>query len=251
MTAFVAFAAHPFKRVVAMMKDLLTDVNLRFEDHTVSIVGVDPEKVTITSLAIESENPVAIKPVQIGVYLGSLYKFIRSVGKDDEMSLTVENDHLTVKIHGIERYSEFTFKGLTLDHEIIRPPLVDEEQALALMNTLTFQKALRELGHDTNKVSIHFDETGTISLSGGDDSGCGKVMLHPCTQGLTWAVSPRETFCDAYFIKYLDKFARGAVSKTLLLTFKKDHPLVMTYFVASIEARISFFVAPIPHEMDR
>lgn len=246
MVALARFAAHPFKRVIAIMKDLLTDVHLRFEGHTVSIVGVDPEKVTITSLCIECEKPVSEIPVRIGIYLGNLYKFIRSVNKDDDISMTVDNNTIVVEIFGKERYSEYRIQGLELPDQIVEPPPIYEEQALALVNTLTFQKAIREVCHDSTKILINFDETGIITLSSGDTtSGFGKVLIHPCTQGTTWAIPPRKEFNGMYFIKYLDKFARGSASKTMLLTFKDDHLLVLTYFVAAIEAKISFFVAPI------
>ena len=83
--------AQPFKAVLNVLKDLLTDVNIRFEQGEVRITGVDPEKIAVVQADIVTveEYICTGDNVYVGVNIPYLYKAFRGVGRDDTFEMRI------------------------------------------------------------------------------------------------------------------------------------------------------------------
>ena len=238
------------KTLLDALKELLTEVNLRFDDAGFKIISLDPGKIGMIHCSVSNlEKYFCGKPPFFaGVYVSYFYKILRSVNtshhlecfireKDPKvMELVVSNgDKRTQTIHRL--------KLLDLDVEEINIPVVDFEYVIS-MPSAEFQKYVKELSHVSNLITIR-GSGKLIQLICNGDLGETCIEISPTPSGLNWLHkdSVKETFEGTYFLKYLERFSRGQVDSTVEIYFKQDYPLIMRYEMTIGSLR--FCVAPI------
>jgi proliferating cell nuclear antigen len=238
------------KTLMDVLKDLLTEVNLRFDDKGIKIISLDPGRMGMVHASIcHLESYFCSKtPFYAGIFVGYLYKILRSVntshhlecrvreGDPKIMELVVSNgDKRTQTVHRL--------KLLDLDVEEINIPNVDFEFVIS-MPSAEFQKYIKELSHISNLVTIR-GSGKLIQFICNGDLGETCIEISPTPSGLNWIHkdSVKETFEGTYFLKYLERFSRGQVDSTVEVYFKQDYPLIMRYEMTIGSLR--FCVAPI------
>lgn len=231
-------------------KDLLTEVNLRFDETGIKIISLDPARIGMVHCSITRLESYycSQSPFYCGIYIGYLYRILRSVNtshhleckiKESDpklMELIVSNaDKRTQTIHRL--------KLLDLDKEEISIPVVDFECVISMPSS-EFQRNIKELSHVSNLLTIR-GSGKLIQFICQGDLGETCIEISPTPSGLNWLHkdSVKETFEGTYFLKYLEKFSRGVVDSTVEIYFKQNYPLVMRYEMTIGSLR--FCVAPI------
>jgi proliferating cell nuclear antigen len=242
-----------FKTLMDSLKDLLTEVNLRFDEQGFKIISLDPGKIGMIHCSVCNLEKYFCEasPFYAGVYVAYLYKILRSVNTSHHlecrikhadpkvMELVVTNaDKRTQTIHRL--------KLLDLDIEEINIPQVDFECVIS-MPSAEFQKYIKELSHVSNRITIR-GSGRLIQFICSGDLGETCIEVSPTPGGLNWLHkdSVNETFEGTYFLKYLERFSRGQVDSTVEIYFKQDYPLIMRYEMTIGSLR--FCVAPINAE---
>lgn len=243
------------KTLMDVLKDLLTEVNLRFDDAGIKIVSLDPGRMGMVHVSIcHLENYFCARsPFYAGIYVGYLYKILRSVNTSHHLECRVREDEpkimeLVVSNGDKRTQTVHRLKLLDLDVEEINIPNVDFEYVIS-MPSAEFQKNIKELSHISNLVTIR-GSGKLIQFICNGDLGETCIEISPTPSGLNWLHKDavKETFEGTYFLKYLERFSRGQVDSTVEIYFKQDYPLIMRYEMTIGSLR--FCVAPIKKEKE-
>lgn len=238
------------KTLFDVLKDLISESNLRFDETGIKIISLDPARIGMVHVSIcNLESYYCAKsPFYCGIYIAYLYKILRSVNTSHHlecriresdpklMELIVSNaDKRTQTIHRL--------KLLDLDTEEINIPVVDFECVISMPSS-EFQKYIKELSHVSNLITVR-GSGKLIQFICNGDLGETCIEISPTPSGLNWLHKDgvKETFEGTYFLKYLEKFSRGVVDSTVEVYFKQDYPLIMRYEMTIGSLR--FCVAPI------
>jgi len=197
-----------FKVLLDVLKDLLTEVNLRFDDTGFKIVSLDPGKIGMVHVSVchLEKYECNSNPFYAGIYVAYMYKILRSVNTSHHlearirkrdpktMELVVSNsDKRTQTIHRL--------KLLNLDVEDISIPVVDFECVIS-MPSVEFQKYIKELSHVSNLITIR-GSGRLIQFICNGDMGETCIEVSPTPSGLNWKHKDTigETFEGTYFLK--------------------------------------------------
>lgn len=241
------------KLLFDVLKDLLTEVNLCFDETGIKIISLDPGKIGMINASICNLEKYVCKtpPFYAGVYVAYLYKILRSVNTSHHLECRIRKDspklmELVITNGDKRTQTVHRLKLLDLDIEEIKIPAVDFEYVIS-MPSAEFQKYVKELGHVSNLITIRASGKLIQFICNGD-LGETCVEISPTPSGLNWLHkdSGKETFEGTYFLKYLERFSRGQVDSTVEIYFKQDYPLIMRYEMTIGSLR--FCVAPINKE---
>ena len=178
----------PFKVLFEVLKDMITETNIEFrsmpkkkpledadsDDETpdkkkkkeekdcMRITAIDPTKTVLVHLKLDGCNFskfICKQPkLNIGVSLGCFYKLIKSMGKNDILTLSVDHDkknYLNIKIDSPDekKDSEFNLKLLDIDETKTAIPDITFD-AIITMDSQEFNKLCREMNNIADYVEI-------------------------------------------------------------------------------------------------
>ena len=227
--------AQPFKRILGVLKDILTDVNILFKPSEVYIGGVDPEKLVATELSLyHLEEYSCVEPdVRIGVYLSYLHKMLRGVGPSHVIEMTIERSTphvLGILVTDVEKNTRSFTAIKSMDIALERVNIPDVEfDSIVSVPTAEFQKALRETGLVSKRVCLGYTGENRIQLVASGPLGVANVSLGPTDGGLTWFKKTVDSSHGLYFAKFIEKFVKPDVSESIDISFKKGFPLMFQY----------------------
>lgn len=240
-------AALPFKQVIGFLKELVTDVNIRFLYDYIQITALDPERISILDVQLTNFNQyVCDEETSIGVYIPYLYKLLRHVGKGHEIELAVTDpSELKVVLTDQDKKTETTISihSNSISNESVSVPRYNYND-VAVLPTADLQRAIREISHVDKRVAVSV-ANDILSLHSAGNQGSATIAIGPSSSGLLWISRQNTTdFNRTYFVKYIEKFLKGRVSNNVTLGFNCDLPLYVAYEVAEF-GYISMAVAAI------
>jgi proliferating cell nuclear antigen len=242
-----------FKTLFDVLKDLLTETCLRFDEQGFKIISLDPAKIGMIHCSVSNLEKYfcAKSPFYCGIYVSYLYKILRSVNTSHHLECRIRKNNPKVMELVVSNAYKRTqtihrLKLLDLDVEEINIPIVDFECVIS-MPSAEFQRYIKELSHVSNLITIR-GSGKLIQFICNGDLGETCIEVSPTPSGLNWLHkdSVKETFEGTYFLKYLERFSRGQVDSTVEIYFKQDYPLIMRYEMTIGSLR--FCVAPINKE---
>jgi proliferating cell nuclear antigen len=241
--------AMQFKTLFDVLKDLLTEVNIRFDSEGFKIVSLDPGKIGMIYLSVYNLDCYYCPEVTYaGIYVNYVYKIIRTVttGHYLEWRITKQNPRVLEMVlshHDRRIFTTHRLNTLSLDIEEITIPSVEFDCVVTIPSS-DMQRYIKDLGHVANIVTIRSDRNKVNFVCSGD-LGETCIEIAPTPSGLNWIHRREEniSFEGAYFIKYLERFSRGQVDAKVELFFRQDYPLIMKYQMTI--GALRFCVAPI------
>lgn len=231
------------KAIVALMKELVTEVTVTFERNRLEIIGFDAERISIMEAVTVDENcPVLETPIRVTVLIQDLYKSIRTTEKNDIVLLTTEGDAqnpiLVSRILSAkqDRQSWYKLASHSGGPDVLMFPY--SPSFFITVDTLSFQKALREVGHSHDRVMLRYnpEKTSLVIDSLYNSIGGGRASI-PATTEFT------EAHADLYFSKHLQKFLRIAASPQVQVQFQSQHPAIFSYHRDNFSLRLA--ISPI------
>lgn len=226
------------------MKELVTEVTFTFAGNSLEITGFDAERVSIVCLKTVSENAAFVEvPIQVSVYIQDIYRFIRTVEKQDELIFTVEGEIplLTSRIlsHREDRQSWYKYPLLKTETAKVVFPVAETYEQCVRIPTAPFQKAVREIGHSHLRMVLQLDpKAGVILSSTSGEEGGGKVTIKALVN---------TAYRGTFFTRYLHKFLRVAASNTICIQTKPEFPLTLRYDLENHQ--ISIAISPIQTDL--
>ncbi|QKF94029.1 proliferating cell nuclear antigen [Fadolivirus algeromassiliense] len=295
----------PFKILFEVLKDMLTETNIEIraatkknkadddeyqddedldeletetegkkkkeERNCMKINAIDHTKSVLINLKLDGNNFSTFdckkSKLLLGVNLGCFYKLIKSMGKNDILSLSVENEsknYLKIKVDSPDekKDSEFNLKLLDLDEVKMAIPEITFD-AVITMDSQEFNKLCREMNNIADYVEIkclndkiiftckgdYADRKTTYRTSAGKDEDENENILvsinHASTQ--KGSTSP-QIVQGIYELKNLVLFSKCAsLCNDIEIYMRNDFPLVIKYTVATL-GRILLCLTPIKED---
>ena len=222
------------------LKEVLTDVNIHFDDSGIKIMCMDGSKITIVHLKLEAdkfEQYYCKTATQIGVNMLSLFKLLKSIGNNDTLTLYIEKTdthNLGILIENKDRNlkNDIKLKLLDLDDAILEIPSVEFDSVIT-MPCVDFQKYCRDLSSISDLVKIS-SEGSIFSMEANGDFAHQTINIGETSNGLV--ISKKETPVSGVFpLKYLNLFCKSSsLCSNIELYIKESFPLIMVYSVANI-----------------
>ena len=249
------------KTLVEALKELLTDVVLEADETGLRVIAMNKACAVLVHLRLDADRFEFFrcdKPLNLGVNIINLHKLIKTVGKDDTLTLYVEGDesYLGIKIESTEKNSKTVYKLNLLDMEntkiSVSPMQFDD---MIVLGSSEFQKLCRDMHNIADVVEIKV-VNGEVMFSCKGDFSCQETVLgNGCLQKVD-APEPGEEqhqppppdgtdITQGMFnLDYLVMFTRCTnLSPTVQLYLKNDFPLFVRYTVSNL-GEIKLVCAP-------
>lgn len=241
-----------FRSLFDALKDIVHDVNLRFDSTGIKLVTMDNAKCALVHLKLDAdafEEYECEGMHDIGVNVANVFKLIRAAGSHDSISLSYDKEsphELEISIQNFSRNSTTTFalKLIELDCDEIEIQDVDFDTVVTIPSVY-FQRICRDMSDISNFMRIR-NEDGTITFECTGDFASQKTVIGRSddrkdddskdTSGTEIATNVEGSSYDGeYSLKYLTAFCKSSnLCQSVELYLRENYPLVMRYGVASL-----------------
>lgn len=234
--------ANAFKSIFEVLKDVLNDVNIIFNEKGMSILTLDTARTSLIDLNLSAENFEEYQceyETVVGVNMANLFKLLKVIGNNDTLEINVSHrDAMNLKIQNADKRTStvFSLKLLDINDDRIEMPGIKTESVTTL-TSMDFQRMCRDMGNIGNEVEIVRKENNLIVSCQGDFAGQSTTI--ECVEDCECVIS------GVYSLKYLNVFtkATGMASKMQLRLNSDSNFLVLHYNVANL-GYIEFYLAP-------
>lgn len=283
----------PFKTLIEVLKEVLTDVVIEFRNESfkkqafindditndnnsenetenkntggMRIMTVDTTKTILINLRLDASQFSVFEckqsKLELGVNLAMLNKLIRSMDKDDTLTLYVEDDnrqYLGLQIDNNEKKykTNFKLKLMDLDNHVLTVPATAFDAAIT-MSSNEFHKLCREMSHIAEYIEIKCTSKSLCFTCKGDCAersttyyvdDQGVSIRHSDTS--TSKPTKQQIIQGIYELKNLVLFTKCSnLCNDIQIFMKNNYPLVIKYTVATL-GRVLLCLTPIsdPYE---
>ncbi len=272
--------AGPFKVLFEVLKDMLTETNIEFrsypkdadgnenpnEKDCMKIVAFDPTKTILINLKLDGNSFTTFtckkNKFLIGINLSYFYRLIKSMGKNDILTLAVDHDsknYLQIKIDSPDekKDTKVKLKLMDLDETKMAIPPV-EFGAVITMDSQEFNKLCREMNSISEYVEIKCIPDKIIFTCKGDVAEKKTTYTHDKKENSlvrichgynnndgTKSEETPEIIQGVFELKSLVLFSKCAsLCEYIEIYMKNDFALVIKYTVATL-GRILLCLSPI------
>lgn len=238
---FQTVQSHSLKTLFEVLKDVLTDVNIIFDETGIKIMAMDGNHVALIHLKLEAENFEYFyckEKTMIGVCMMSFYKLMKTISNSDTVTMYMEQDNtdqLHISIRNAEKNSmtNFSLKLLDIDEEELSIPDVDID-CIVTMNSNEFQKLCRDMTNIKDVIRIT-SEGDKITFSAEGDFAKQTTIIGETSHGLAFSKHADHHISAEYSLKYINLFTKSTnLCNTIQLYMKRDYPLILEYHVGNL-----------------
>lgn len=257
----------PFKVLFEVLKEMMIEANIecysskeagtcdsevKKDVNCLKINAVDISGMVLINLKLDGENFSKFvckkNKLLLGVNLGCFYKLIKSMGKNDILSLDVDHDnrnYLNIKIDSPDEKKDTELKMKLMDLEDSKISIPDIQfPAIITMDSAEFNKLCREMNNIAEYVEIqclsdkiiftckgeYADRKTTYRTPGKDVGEDENVLVNIQHSGKT-----NQIIQGIFELKNLVMFSKCAsLCSDIEIYIKNDYPLVIRYSVATL-----------------
>lgn len=233
------------------------------------IMEVDSSKTVLINVKLDAKNFTTFNckknKLSVGVNLNCFYKLIKTLGKNDILTLYVEHDDkniLKIKIDNPEekKNTVFDLKLLDLDEPNLNIPDTTFD-AVITMNSQEFHKICREMNQIADYVEIKCLSEKILFTCKGDfanrtttyvsnDTSTDEILVSIKHASITNKKAP-QIVQGIYELKNLVLFSKCAsLCNDIEIYMKNNYPLVIKYTVATL-GRVLLCLSPINEEVTK
>ena len=238
------------RTLVEVLKDVLNDINLIFDETGVKVMAMDGSKVALIHMKLYAENfeeYYCKQRFDAGLSLSALHKLMKTVSNSDTVSLYIKEtntNELCLSIENADRNCSTTFKLklLDIDNNELNVPDV-EINCIVTMPSNDFQRMCRDMSNVGENVEIVCENQKLIFKCNGDFASQ-ETIIGEATHGLNFSKNDDDVISGTFALKYINLFTKSTnLSNTIELYLKPDYPLILKYNVANLGI-IKFCLAP-------
>lgn len=246
------------RKILDAVKDLVNEAGWECNPNGMSLQAMDTSHVSLVAAQLKSEafdKYRCDKPINLGMSLANLSKFLKCAGSDDIITLKASDDcdkiALLFEDKNNTETSEYELKLINIDSDYLGIP--EQEYPVEIeMPSAKFQRICKDLSQIGESVTIScVKESVRFSISG--DLGTGSVNLNQVSSAdkpeEDVKIKMVEPICLAFALKYLNQFSKATpLSNRVKLSIRADAPLVVAYSISNDEDEevgyIRYYLAP-------
>jgi len=238
------------KSLFESMKEILNDVNLRFDKSGLKVTAMDGNKCACVHIKLDAskfekyycqrDNIVA------GVNMVSMYKLIKTIGSKDTVNMTIYKKtpyELNINFHNDQKNTETRsiLKLLDINEDIYTIPDVEFDSQIN-MPSVDFQKHCRDLSIISEVLTIK-SSNQTLEFIADGDFAKQHISIQQTCNGMNISKSTKVVE-GKYSIKYLNLFTKSTnLSNVVELYLMNGYPLIMLYYVGNL-GKLQYCLAP-------
>lgn len=245
-----------FKNLFSVIKDLLFDCNIHFDDAGMKICDLDRSQVGLVHLRLPKDNFAVYKcakPMMLGVSITSLHKYLGHITQNNKTTLKLliaeDNPHeLILEIVSDDDSDTQRFNMKLLDLEL-NPASLEGERFSCIINIPSdkFQRYCRShsLVGDVMDIITVGDQVKfrTESESQGDRTES-IIRANKEEQSSIFLADKDDMIAGRFSLKFLQMFAKAQnLAPSVVIYFKQDFPLVLLYKMAEL-GELKFALSP-------
>lgn len=248
---FKTVQANALRTLIEVLKDVLNDINIVFDNTGIKIMSMDGSHVALIHMKLEAEkfeDYSCPEKLNVGICITSLYKLMKTVNNSDTIAMFISEknpNELAIKIENADKNTSttFTLKLLDIDADDLNIPDVDIN-CIVTMPSNDFQRMCRDMINIGDTVEISSIENGLKFKCDGDFASQ-ETVIGETTHGLSFCKKDDESVITGkYALKYINLFTKSTnLCNTIELYLKPDYPLILKYAVANL-GEMRFCLAP-------
>jgi proliferating cell nuclear antigen len=238
-----------FKSLFEVLREILHDVNLTFNESGMKIMTVDGSRVALVYAQLNADSFEHYRcegTLNLGVNLGHVHKLIKSSSNHGTITMYVtraRTEELGIEVAQPEKrsLSKFQLRLLDVDVENITIPDVEFTSVITLPSQY-FARLCKDISAISDTVTITSRASQLIVSAKGDFASQETFIDQTTSQIKTH--DPDEEVSGSYLLKYIVLFNKSSVlSSTMELYLKQGWPLITAFKIASL-GELRFILAP-------
>lgn len=216
------------------------------------IMAVNSSKTALIHLKLDAENfdvfKCKKKKLIIGLNMANFFKFIKSIDKDDTLSLFIDSDdvnHLGIQLDNKGQKSVQRLRLMDLDNDPIMVPPTEFDSVIT-MPSIKFHNICRNMHNIAEFIEVKSVGKQLIFSCKGD-IGTQEITLGEAQHGLKVKRDKDnlKIVQGIYELKHLVLFTKcTSLCNNIDIYMKNDYPLVIKYNVATL-GNIHFCLSPV------
>jgi proliferating cell nuclear antigen len=233
-----------FKGLIDTISALICDGTLHIGEDGISLIAIERSRIAMIDFFISKDafTSYDIKDeIDLNLNFEDVSKFIKSVGDDDEFTMSIIEDRNIVEIK-FKGKSTRTF-GIPLleavSCESMEKPSISTEVKFHISSEV-LQKAIKDSRLVADTMSFKSTEDGELSAEAKSDRGSLEIDFKE--EAKVDGISPEQI--SQYSISMLEKMIKGgSLAKEGVLAFSTDNPIVLAFPIGDL-GEISYSLAP-------
>jgi proliferating cell nuclear antigen len=217
---FTTIQSNAMRTLIEVLKDVLNDVNILFDETGIKIMAMDGNHVALIHMKLHAdkfENYICKEKINVGVSMTAWYKLMKTVNNSDTVSMFIESDNnheLGITIENADKNSCTTFmlKLLDVDDEQLVIPDV-EINCVVTMPSNDFQRMCRDMSNIGDTVELTSNSQGLLFKCHGDFARQ-ETLIGETTHGLTFNKKDDEVITGKFALKYINLFTKALIYAT-------------------------------------
>jgi len=236
-----------FRILIEALKDILTDVNIIFDETGIKIMEMDQTHTVLVYLKLDKskfEYYYCKKKQTVGISMINLFKLIKTMTNNDTLTLFIDehvSDKLGIKIENGDKNSMTIYKLNLMDlnydlfeippttfNFVITMPSIDFQKICRDMNTIADIMEIQSVGQE-----LRFSCSGDIAEQ--------ETIIGSTENGLVFVKTPENDDNDEeivqglFTLKNLIMFTKCTnLSNSVDIFLKNNYPLIVSYNVGSL-----------------
>ena len=237
------------KVLVESLKEVLTDINIYFDQNGFKIMTMDNARVALVYVRLFKEHfeeYYCENKQMCGINMIYFFKLLKTVSNNDVLTIFIRKNNMNelgIRIENKEKNTvmESFLKMLDISEEKLEIPDIQYDSVIS-MPSVDLQKYCRDLSVISNQVNISSVDCKFILESNGDFASQ-KIIIGEAQNGLIFS-KKNQNVSETFDLKYLNSFTKSTnLCSTVEIFLKMNYPLVIEYNVANL-GKLQFCLAP-------
>jgi proliferating cell nuclear antigen len=238
---FKTVQASAFKSSFEVLKDILNDINVYFDDKGIRITTLDTARTALVDFYLLSDNfeeYTCKEPVVAGINVTNTFKLLKAISNNDILSFEINNKEiLEIKIENGNKKSctSFQLKLLDINEDFIEIPNVNNS-VTTVMPSIDFQRICRDMNNLGQELCIVRSGEKLNIRCDGDFANQETVI--ECSENYKGCIE------GVYSLKYLNLFTKATsmCSTVRIVQEEQNRFLTLKYNVANL-GEMNFYMA--------
>lgn len=232
--------ASAIRTLFEVLKDIINDVNLVFDEKGVSMCTLDTAHVTFINMVMNADNFEKYEcstRTLAGLNLLNTFKIMKTITNNDTLSLSINGSELmniNIENETKKTTTNFKLKLLDINDEVYENPSISMDHHSIIPST-SFQRIIRDMANIADHVIIKRYENKLAFICDGDFAQ--QETIFECSETI------EEVIEFPYLLKYIHIFTKAtSICSNLEIMQSREGPIAFKYSIANL-GDITFFLA--------
>jgi len=238
---FKTVQASAFKSAFEVLKDILNDINIYFDDKGIRVTTLDTARTALVDFSLLADNfeeYTCTEPVIAGINVTNTFKLLKTISNNDILTFEINNKEiLEIKIENGNKKSctSFQLKLLDINEDFIEIPKVPIS-VTTVMPSVDFQRICRDMNNIGHELHI-IRSSNKLSIRCEGDFANQETVIE-CNENYKGSIE------GVYSLKYLNLFTKATsmCSTVCIVQEEQNRFLTLKYNVANL-GEMNFYMA--------